>query len=283
MRLKFQSELVLIDILAVLLIIIIAFIPIAALRIILGLPFLLFFPGYVLIAALFPKATSIGGFERVALSFGFSIAVTGLVGLALNYTPWGINLYPVVISLTVFIIAMSVIAWSRRRRLPQEERYTVDFVYDLSSWKSQTLVNRVISVALIAVIIGAVGILGYAMASPQIGERYTEFYILGMEGKSADYPLELEVGQEGTVVAGIINREHEVTQYRLEVRIGEAVNNVLQQLVLEHDEKWEDVVVFIPQKAGNSQKVEFLLYNLNNSDSEVYRQLHFWVDVADRR
>ena len=283
MRLRFQNELVLIDVLSILLVIIISFTDFSVLRIILGLPFVLFFPGYVLIAVLFPRATNIGGFERVALSFGFSVAVAGLVGLVLNYTPWGVSLYPVLLSLTVFIVAMSVIAWFRRRGLPQSERYAVNFIFDLSSWKTQTFANRVLSIVLVAVIAGAVGTLGYAIASPKIGERYTEFYILGLEGKAVDYPRMLEVGQQGIVVAGIINREHEVARYRLEVRIGEAVNNVLQQVVLEHDEKWEDTIVFIPEKAGNSQKVEFLLYNLNNSDSEVYRQLHFWVDVADRR
>ncbi|MCK4222104.1 MAG: DUF1616 domain-containing protein, partial [Dehalococcoidia bacterium] len=56
------------------------------LRIVLGLPFLLFSPGYALIAALFPKKGSLDGIERIALSFGLSIAVVPLIGLILNYT-----------------------------------------------------------------------------------------------------------------------------------------------------------------------------------------------------
>ena len=62
------------------------------LRIILGIPFLLFFPGYALAAALFTKGRGMDAVERVALSFGLSIAVVPLIGLILKYTPWGIRL-----------------------------------------------------------------------------------------------------------------------------------------------------------------------------------------------
>src|SRR5699024_12451412 len=37
------------------------------------------------------RAGSIDGIERVALSFGLSIAITPLIGLLLNFTPFGIR------------------------------------------------------------------------------------------------------------------------------------------------------------------------------------------------
>ena len=70
-------------------------------RIILGLPLVLFLPGYSLIAALFAGKDDLDGIERVALSFGLSIAVVPLFGLALNYTPFGIRLTPVLIVLCI--------------------------------------------------------------------------------------------------------------------------------------------------------------------------------------
>ena len=63
----------------------IAFIPSTGVRVILGLPFLLFFPGYTLLAALFVKKKEIDNIEWIALSCGMSIALTGLIGFGLNY------------------------------------------------------------------------------------------------------------------------------------------------------------------------------------------------------
>ena len=58
-------------------------------RNILGLPLVLFLPGYALIAALFPAKSDLDGIERTALSFGLSIAVVPLIGLGLNYYSLG--------------------------------------------------------------------------------------------------------------------------------------------------------------------------------------------------
>ena len=82
-------------------------------RVVLGLLLVLFLPGYSLIAALFPRKDDLDGIERIALSFGLSIAVVPLIGLALNYTPFGIRLVPVLAGLSVFTILLAVIAGVR--------------------------------------------------------------------------------------------------------------------------------------------------------------------------
>lgn len=121
------SGLLPLNILAALLIIVVAFSLSNVVRIVLGLPFLLFFPGYTLILALFPKKEGIGGIERVALSFGLSIAVVPLIGLILNYMPWGITLQSVLYSIATFTLTMSTIGWLRRKRLPEQERFDIEF------------------------------------------------------------------------------------------------------------------------------------------------------------
>lgn len=105
-----------------------------ALRITFGLPFVLFFPGYTLLAALFPKRGDLSGVERIALSFGLSIAVSPLISLVLNYTPWGIRLYPILISITLFIIVTSAIGWYRQRTLPAADRLSINFKASLPDW-----------------------------------------------------------------------------------------------------------------------------------------------------
>ena len=95
-------------------------------RIVLGLLLVLFLPGYSLIAALFPRRDDLDGIERIALSFGLSIAVVPLLGLALNYTPFGIRLVPILAVLSVFTVSLAVIAGVRRCWLPEEDRFAVE-------------------------------------------------------------------------------------------------------------------------------------------------------------
>ncbi len=56
-------------------------------RILLGILSVLIFPGYALVAALFPGNKEIDWLERVGLSLGLSLAVLPLIGLVLVYTP----------------------------------------------------------------------------------------------------------------------------------------------------------------------------------------------------
>ncbi len=137
--------------------------------------------------------------------------------------------------------------------------------------------DRMLSIILTLAILGALGMLGYAIASPKVGEKFTEFYIEGLEGKAADYPEELVVGGEGQVTVGIINREQETVTYRVEVAIDGVKNNGVGPVALDHDGKWEQIIAFTASKAGDNQRVEFLLYK--QGQTEVYQQLHLWVDV----
>ena len=100
---------------------------ISPIRIILGLPLVLFLPGYSLIATLFPRKDDLDAIERVALSFGLSIAITPLLGLALNYTPFGIRLLPILIVLSIFTISLAIGAYVRRSMILEEERFIIEF------------------------------------------------------------------------------------------------------------------------------------------------------------
>jgi len=82
--------------------------------------FVLFIPGYVALEALFPKGQELDGIERLALSVGLSLAMVPLVGLLLNYTPWGIRLDLIMISLTMLTVGLALVAFARRFRLSVE-------------------------------------------------------------------------------------------------------------------------------------------------------------------
>jgi len=106
--------------------------PLVYVRYVLGTIFVLWLPGYAFIKALFPQtlpfaralAHSLGTteknldtIERVALSLGMSIALVPIIGLLLNYTPWGIRLTPIVLSLTAFTIIFATAAIVREHQI----------------------------------------------------------------------------------------------------------------------------------------------------------------------
>ena len=72
---KTERDLFIVNILSALLVAVIAFFPNSPLRILLGLLFILFFPGYVLICALFPRREDLDGVERLAWSTGLRLQI----------------------------------------------------------------------------------------------------------------------------------------------------------------------------------------------------------------
>jgi uncharacterized membrane protein len=269
-------ELILIMVLTLLVVQLVLFTS-GGLGIVLGVLFLLFFPGYTLIAALFPRKDSFNAVERVVLSFALSIAVVPLIGLVLNYTPWGIKLAPITVSVAIFIFATSIIALFRRRSLPEGERFEPRFHMKLPQWKKQTRLDKALSAILILSILGAIGALVYVVALPRAEEPFTEFYMLGPEGMAEDYPQELVLGEQAEVTLGIINHEHQDDDYNIEVKLdGENVQGI-GPISLAHEEEWQEKLTLVPAKAGEDQKVEFLLYK--GEGSEPYLILWLWLDV----
>jgi len=304
LRIRIGSGLLWINLLVIALIVVVSLSSLDPFRIILGLPFALFFPGYVLVLALFPRKDSLDGIARLALSFVFSIAVVSLIGLGLNYTEWGITLESTLYSLSCFILILSAVSRVRLMKLSKEERFDLDFklgapVSGSSAW------GRVLSVILIISILGAIGMLGYVIANPKMGEKFTEFYVLGLNGMATDYPTEFVVEdgqvisvkygsngnntieeQYGRVTLGIVNREQQTATYSIEILINGNPVDILYEglfieginsITLEHDEKWEQEIGFAPLSVGQDQKVEFLLYKNNLLYFED--PLHIWIDV----
>ncbi len=252
-----------------------------ALRIALGLLFVLFLPGYALVSALFPRQGNLGGIERTALSFGLSMVVTPLIGLILNYTPWGISVYPILTSVTVFILVASAVAWYRQQRLPPAERFSIAVNISLLQWGKMRSMDKVLSISLVVAILAALGSLGYFIAIPKESERFTEFYILSVDGKAENYPKQVTQGETVELIIGIINHEHEVTSYRIDIAIDSSPVKQIRSKALAHGQKWEEAVSFIPQNSGKSQKVEFWLYKGDKTEPYFEDPLHLYIDVIE--
>jgi hypothetical protein len=93
----------------------------------LGLVFVLFLPGFAFIKMLFPQNlpiqtnnNNIDNIERVALSIALSLVLTPIVGLIINYTPWGITLTPITLSLLALTIVFANAAIIREHQTKQQ-------------------------------------------------------------------------------------------------------------------------------------------------------------------
>jgi len=279
------------------------------LRIVVSLPVLLFIPGYCLIAALFPKEGDVDLAERFLLSIGLSLAIVPLIGLGLNFTPWGILLEPLVISITLFTWLMIVIAHYRRAILPYEERFRMPFsaisgkILNELFPPNESRVNRVLSFILVLVVIVTILTTAFVIAFPKEGERFSEFYILGEKQRSADYPENIIAGHPYPLYIGVGNHEHRNVTYTIETwtlrtEFDTMTNttsiqsmNLLdrQSLVLSHNEnKTIPTILFVNNTGDN--RVEFILFNetvpgpgVSGSDriKAGYRDLHLGVTVQE--
>jgi uncharacterized membrane protein len=149
----------------------------------------------------------------------------------------------------------------------------------LPGW-GKSVRDRILTIILIIAVIGVIGTLSYVIANPKTGQEFTEFYILSPEGNAETYPVELVVGEEGKLLVGIINNEYKVVDYRVEVRLDSIKYTEVGGITLGHEEKWEQNMSFIPEKAGDNQKLEFLLYK-DGETEPCLEPLRLWIDVRE--
>jgi len=276
-------------------------------RVVLTVPVILFIPGYVLIAALFPEKQSIDGIERFALSVGLSIAVVPLIGLLLNYTPFGIRLNPIVISLVLFTVIMMAVTVFRRARLPKDAVFEVPFervkptLKEELFPKGQGKFDKALSIILIIAILAAVVTTVCVIAFPKDGEKFTEFYVLGADKMADDYPEEFAAGTEQFVWIGIGNHEYRDVTYTVEALLMNAEWDTEAEKSVIHASKMLDrFTVTVPEgttyleeyfftiEDTGYNRLEFLLYegtvpaetaSAEEKMDTAYRHLHLWITV----
>ncbi len=178
---------------------------------------LVFVPGYVIVAALFPAMDDLGGLERIVLSLGVSIVVTPLLGFGLSFTPLGITTTSALIVLIVFVWIVGAIAYWRRMRLVPEERLAVAITFALTDVRGYSKFEKTLAAFLVISILLAATVVGYSLLVPRPGERFTDFYILGPGGTAAGYPTRLNVSERGLLIVGLVNREGVRVNYTVRI------------------------------------------------------------------
>ncbi len=243
--------------------------------------FLLLFPGYVLMIALFPHKDSLQGVERTVLTLVLSFAIVTLVGLVFNYTTWGITLTPIFVAVVCLILVLCLIAHFRRRALPSGEQYKFPIHIERIQWGSANKLDKVLYIGLAIAVIGALGTLVHVITEPKDEQIYTDFYILGSEGMMENYPQEVVLGEQAEITLGIRNHENRVGSYTVAVILnGEKVLGI-GPISITDKEQWREDITLVPTRIGEDQKVEFLLYK--GEGAEPYQELHLWLDVEEER
>ncbi len=260
----------------------------------------LFVPGYVLVAVLFPGSvrsgeSEISWIERISLSFSLSVAVVPLLSLLLNFTPWGIRLTPIVATITLFTVGVGYVAYWRRMRLPPDKRLSLDVDLALPNLKEYSPFEKVVAIALSASIVVAIGVLAYVVLLPRPVEKFTQFYVLGPGGNAFGYPTTLNVSQPGTVLLGIVNHESTSVNYtvRIDVIGMQVVYNAtsgFNETVEVNRTTWSTLNVTLADGRNWTQpysfsipyvgvwKIQFLLFR-DGDFSNAYQELHLPIRV----
>ena len=138
--------------------------------------------------------------------------------------------------------------------------------------------DKVISLILLILLAASIVAVVFITVNPKSGEKFTEFYILGENGKAGNYPTNLTIGETGNVTMGIVNREQNVTSYDLIVQ--QNGNNLYNNtFTLSKNETKEIPFSFNAETSGQNQKMDFKLYKLPNY-TNVYRSLTLYINVA---
>ncbi len=100
------------------------FYPWAYARNVFGLVFVLFLPGYAFVKAILrfkpsqkPDSQSFEIIETIAISISLSLALVSIIGLALYYSPFGLNLDAIVVSLFVFTSIFATVGLLRENKV----------------------------------------------------------------------------------------------------------------------------------------------------------------------
>ena len=243
-------------------------------RVTLGVPFVIFFPGYGLISALWPeKKQEIDSLEKTGLSIGLSIAIVSLMGLGLNYTSFGLELQPLLAILFLFNASLVIVSVFRRRKSDNA------YVFKIKIEKLLPDKNEKIwfySLFILTILVICLVIYTAFISKPTT--EFTAIYILDSKGGTHDYPKLLNENENATVIVGVHNREHKTVTYTIVAEINKNATLIFVDdwdttfiltnstayalnITLEDGQTWEKEFNFTIAEKGHYEITWYILVN----------------------
>jgi hypothetical protein len=110
-----------------------------------------------------------------------------------------------------------------------------------------------------------------------VAEKPTAFYVRDAQGTEKNYPTALHLGESAEFIVGIENKEHKAINYIIQVKLdGREIKR--ENKWLEHGSTWEQRLSFTPDKVGENQKLEFLLFK-DSVGEKPYRYFRLFVST----
>lgn len=276
MRLSLVKILFTIIIATIILFTIVYFVPVTALRAIFGIPFVLFFPGFVLLSSVIPGSNDLSTTARIVLSFVISIIVDSCIALILNYSSFGITFNSVVTSLTIFVLVAAFIGMVRQLRLPAIKQTFLEFNLQFATPVTGTL-NFTLIAVMVLVIISMLGVVTYFSFAPKSEKTFTQFYIVNQDG-SLYSPADATAGDDISIIVGVRNNERNHVNYRIQALVNSRDYREFKSISLMNGQEWKESIT-IPTETNLRTEVEFLLFK-NNEDTPYLESLRVWIDPS---
>ena len=145
-------------------------------------------------------------------------------------------------------------------------------------WKQISPIGKIASICLFIIILAAIATIIWILSyKPNMDT--TEFYLLNEYGQADDYPVSIALGEDISVIVGVVNNEKRDLIFSIRTSINSIPAGNSGPANLAFQERFEELISVEPLIAGDHQKVEFVLFNVE-TQSEL-RSLILWVDVAE--
>lgn len=288
-----------------------------ALHVAAGLGFVLFAPGYVLLAALFPArkhasaddpfpASGLGWGERAALSVGASVALVPLVALVMAFAGAPFTAPSIRTWLVSAVLVVGAAAVVRRYALAPEDRLVVPLaawfgaVYD-DTVGASTRRDAALNVALAVSVLLALASVGFVVADAEQSDPYSGVVLLSEndtgELVAANHPTNYERGETRSYVARVQNKRPAARSFTLVTELqrvrstGDRSATVVQSAVVSRqslelgaNETGDVDIAVTPSLVGEDLRLVTFLYEGEAPDdpsmASASQSVFLWVDVA---
>ncbi|WP_158059712.1 DUF1616 domain-containing protein [Halorussus halophilus] len=211
-------------------------------------PLIVFVPGYVVIAAVYPRRDgtsslpafddsmqppdryAVSGAERFVLSAVVSVAVVPMVAAIAHFTPMGITLMPVLMGVVGVTVLFTLLTAISRLRVSPEDRYAVapsslgllvEGLFGPRHDDGSTV--RILNVVLVVAILLVAASGAFAATQQPKSEQFTNFYLVtdepGGQGSPPSYASDLTKGQAQSYTVSIENQEGRAVEYTAVVQL----------------------------------------------------------------